>query len=143
MNDIKNNQRIIKFRAWHPEWKRFIYFDNLKMVVTNGDYELKMSEFGGRTCFHCFKSDEVVYQQFTGLMDKNGKEIYDGDFLKILNEDRLKYYENYCHVWHSNFSGSYIVSFNHKYSETSCDLFTVNYKYEIVGNILETPKLLE
>lgn len=86
--------------------------------------------------------NEIEALQYTGLEDKNGKEIFEGDLLKISDADRPNYFKDYCHVWYSD-SGCFNVSFNHMYSETSCELYMVHYTYEVIGNVYDNPDLLK
>jgi uncharacterized phage protein (TIGR01671 family) len=120
--------REFKFRIWAKEAKKWIAPEMFAV------YEKGIYPFG-------ISPESVELQQFTGLKDVNGKEIYEGDFLKISEEDRKDYFKDYCHVWFSDFGG-YAVSFNHMYSETSCPLFSIASSYEVAGNIFENPELL-
>jgi len=64
--------REIKFRAWNKENKKMDYFH-----LTHGD----SYGIGG----DIFPEYEIM--QYTGLKDKNGKEIYEGDIMKVLDRD--------------------------------------------------------
>jgi uncharacterized phage protein (TIGR01671 family) len=87
-------------------------------------------------------SEEYELMQFTGLHDKNGKEIYEGDILK------LQYPVNY------GFAGKYnheiivtILFDNGSFwfkgdGYTDCNWHFYN-EYEVIGNIYENPELLK
>ena len=65
--------REIKFRAWSPHFKRMCIFNDIDPKVFWDD-EANFNSFS-------LKADSFILMQYTGLKDKNGVEIYEGDIL--------------------------------------------------------------
>lgn len=123
-----------KFRAWLKEEKRMT--DVNEMTFIDGEVYL----ISDVTDFYAY--EEFKLMQSTGLRDKNGMEIYEGDIVKFSDCDDDVYItpvvwgENYA-CFGVSFSGKYPVSFD--YLE---EFYTELKEIEVVGNIWENPELL-
>ena len=117
-----NDMREIKFRAWHIDNKEMIYQGwNKTYFVTISN----LFAYGG----------SVEFMQYTGLKDKNGKEIYEGDILNIVTYGS----EEQKYIAKVQFDESrYIVRNKYGYAP----LYDLP-PHEVIGNIYENPELLK
>jgi uncharacterized phage protein (TIGR01671 family) len=139
--------REIKFRGKRIDNSKWVYGYLMQMYKPNRMFIGVWQYMGGEATikdglFVSYKEvDPDTIGQFTGLLDKNGKEIYEGDILK------LQYPLNYGFAGIHNKEIIVTISF-----ESGCFWFTgegytdCNWhfynEYEVVGNIYENPDLL-
>lgn len=119
---------IPKFRAWNTETKEIEVFKT---------YE-EISEL-----FLALSADDGFYSvmQSTGLHDKNGKEIFEGDILAFETDEGILNVNIY---WDSKHALFMFKSEKYKEEELLAELVENNtYPFEIIGNIYENPELLE
>ena len=128
--------REIKFRAWLKEDKKMVNVETMDFTDKSMQY-LKRSEIINAYILRRESDDDVELMQYTGVKDKNGKEIYEGDIL-FFRDENMKYVV----VWQD---AAFIIKSIEirKYSEKMCWLDDTEICCEIVGNIYENKKLLE
>ena len=133
--------REIKFRAWDSFNKRMV-IDNesvLRGLLFNVQSDGAL--------------DTLKFMQYTGLKDKNGREIYEGDII-YWEIDNGVGIESYAAIvqWSENnekYKGIYkwIVLYIEDYLRGQFDALSTpasyNYELQVMGNIYENPELLE
>lgn len=126
---------IPRFRAWDKEFKEMVQVDAL---VFDGQI-IKATYKNGNVVKEDLKN--YVLMQSTGLTDKNDKEIFEGDVLKVTN------LSSWLEVVSFNEDKAMFVSkeTKRKVEETPLyDLFNTDiFEVEIIGNIHTNPKLAE
>ena len=126
--------REIKFRAWVKDRKAIFEVILIDYVTKKVTYLLE--RVGHLLSIRDAKFNDVELMQYTGLKDKNNKEIYEGD---ILFES---FGERYYKVVFEN--GSFRGEFKGDFDEYSFDLIDVVAQgCKIVGNIYENPELIK
>ena len=141
--------REIKFRTFDKETedKHMIYSDGRDYKYRSSVYDFVLNKDGKLVCAWQEDYDDSCgfpaenrgdldnLMQFTGLLDKNGKEIYEGDVVRCR--------DTYCEV--QEFTG--VVDFADASFRIRDDAFThyrwQDYEVEVIGNIYENPELLE
>jgi uncharacterized phage protein (TIGR01671 family) len=153
--------RVIKFRAWDERTKKMFYSDE-NQTVWAGGLEISVNSNRGKI------NGDFIGMQFTGLTDKNGKEIFEGDFVRektnpcsqnkdcIVEPDPL--YDRYEIKWDERRNGWNAFpntslspeDFNIAIQQLgglitwpSEDVLQNSWHYEIIGNIYDNPELLK
>jgi uncharacterized phage protein (TIGR01671 family) len=125
--------REIKFRAFNKHWAMMtppedilaIYFDGVTAAVS--DIKFNITTTDGQRNNNTWEDDgrgNLILMQFTGLKDRNGREIYEGDIVRMSGEVLVEVRWQPRGAWNIMRSGSYPI-------------------YEIIGNIYENPELLK
>ena len=127
---------IPKFKAWDK-------YHEMMVSIISFDFENKVAyveqENGDRYDIHF---DNLIFLQSTGLKDKNGVEIFEGDIV-ILTSKSINYADTYWHKYAEVFqhpNGAYRLRGKGIY-ET--ELYSNRKQVTLTGNIYETPELLE
>ena len=88
----------------------------------------------------------IVIQQYIALKDKNGKEIYEGDYLNFSTNDTVCLGDKDINQWYNqqvHYDEEHAVFlFGHKYEFQILDRIMPE-TLEVVGNIFDTPELIE
>lgn len=134
--------RTIKFRAWHPDEGNMYYFNCFKEIT---DWQADDFYRADNTDDAC-----VDFMQFTGLHDKNGKEIYEKDIILI---DAYTYegpeFDREYLVKYNELLGMWTLINLENYNKEKEDFITFEelngwYRLDIklLGNIYENKELL-
>ena len=114
--------RTIKFRAWSGNTMIDVHSDN----ISSNNFEF-------------FFKNKNDLMQFTGLLDKNGKEIYEGDILQHEPDGNMPHH--YIVVYWDGVMAAYYVKFQNSNGTDLLEGYTKRHK--IIGNIYENPELLK
>ena len=113
-------KREIKFRAFDKEAKTMhkvssIYFENKQVFIQEKFFDVWLD------------FDDVILMQFTGLYDKNGKEIYEGDVIPLFGKNHAVKFKDGMFTINDREMRRYIHSI----------------PLEVIGNVYENPELVK
>ena len=124
---------IPKYRAWDSAKKEM--FKDTFAITESGQVVVVEQESVASSPDYVFV-DHLVIMQSTGLADKNGKEIFEGDIVKMSKDvySESTYYEVVRH-----YGGAYRL----ESKQHGCELWLRHTDCEVVGNIYENKELLD
>jgi uncharacterized phage protein (TIGR01671 family) len=126
--------REFKFRAWDKHVEKMLFWNDLYSYDLHGFFDDPTTE------------DDIIFMQYTGLKDKNDKEIYDGDILKSFAHPDIPLLHKI--EWSDKYNGWFAKNVNNKgsdYKTGDVQLFVYakHNDFGIIGNMYENPGLLE
>lgn len=141
----------IKFRAWDAENRRYIQSPLIVIDSSGPKAYVDNREFEDAIDRDC------VVEQFTGLKDRNGKEIYEGDICRLSIKglgitviSQMKYFEDFSMFAFSSVPHYYVRTHDDRPMGSSGSstpwkpYLPGSYKsIEVIGNIHESPELLK
>lgn len=155
--------RDYKFRAWDIKQSKMVYDHDLYIMPDSHDRELNkvtgfciVTNHGILFWIHetqlphatnehfdhaVIYNKDIILLEFTGLKDKNGKEIYEGDVISYQHPDLKEEHRGFiaCEEW--------LEFYVEQIGEWECDDLVRDFyrieKFEVIGNIHENSDLME
>lgn len=130
--------RVLKFRAWDKERKQMFFPSSINF---KSDGRMWVCDVKGE---NRLEYEDVInlaeLMQFTGLHDKNGKEIWEGD---IVLDHGYKGIVKFGTLKRLNFHGVFYLDLSEGGGTGGDAMFDRNLDLEVLGNIYENPELLQ
>ena len=138
--------REIKFRAWNSSTEEMVDFGDL--FCKQGHFDALVNTLATGTAAYNSDSQTYILMQYTGLKDKNGVEIYDGDivhdhYFKNSVSRHKVYWADSFGCWSTiNLKDPIVDRKQLGYFNEAKNLHRNEY-LEVIGNIYENPELLK
>ena len=138
---MDSNARELRFRAWHKINKTM---GDVASLTREWQTEYTLIKYEGKDLVTAYKTNELEIIQYTGLKDKNGKKIYEGDILEIdgggseTSKGEVSFKDG-CFI----FKADWINVYKGNYPELKAYTDKSFCEVEIIGNIYQNPDLLK
>ena len=126
--------RILKYRAYIRPLKR--YAEKYETILFHHQCNMEPTWTVNISPEEYYGDEDLVIEQFTGLLDRNGKEVYEGDLVEIEKYGKFQIIWN---EWACKFDFDKIGKREREEPLLSQDW---EQKTEVIGNIHENPELL-
>lgn len=157
-------EQKLKFRVWDTKNKQFINaIPPCEYMLDSDAWDRRDCDSDGDPQYYINNilsktfNGRLVFQQFTGAVDKNGKEIYDGDIVKVrrfhivarevskntITTDLIENGEEIGYVFWPWCQYKWLVSYEHIRHDDFDDFNGIDHRHEIIGNICENPELVK
>lgn len=127
--------RALEFRAWDKVEKKMLFDADPFVIHVSGSNEPLLAE--------THRNGDCIFEQYTGLKDKNGQKIYEGDIVTFMVER----FNNVTLGFESEDWHTAVCKWN---QDDACysfvdgdDPFSVQFEAEVIGNIHENGDLLD
>ena len=139
--------REIKFRCWDTENKQMLKVQELDFEDTfyGGRLSIRVDMYNDY-----FDMEDMILMQYTGLKDKNGKEIYEGDIAKITEKKNILKHKVIPMKpiiaeisWSEEYLAYILITTSVKDAFENLADYLEEYDIEVIGNIYDNPELLE
>ena len=134
--------REIKFRAWDEERKKYCIDREWVEYYHYGDGLMKAKNY--RRGPNQNQSQDLLIEQYTGLKDGNGQEVFEGDVIKMIalhNDHHQKGAVDYASIYFSH--GQFCIALDGHKIGTPLFNVKLSSSVEVIGNIHENGDLLK
>jgi uncharacterized phage protein (TIGR01671 family) len=119
--------REIKFRLWDVDGEQWLEEDQF-MIYPNGTVRAWIGED---------EVKNVELTQYTGIKDKYGKEIYEGDIVSVVNM-----HDENIQWWANGLAIPFTIEWRYHAFELPSSEEDISFNWEVTGNIYEQPEKL-